>query len=56
MKKSVVQIKHKPKPRTYQKKLSLHPMSFEQVVDTVLKYKPKSKKRTSKQVETRRQA
>jgi len=35
------------KPRKYQKKLSLYPKTFQQVVDTVLKYKPKktSKKR-----------
>jgi hypothetical protein len=45
MKTTAVQIKRKPKPRTYQKKLSLHPMSFEEVVDTVLKYNPKSKKK-----------
>jgi hypothetical protein len=41
--------------KTYQKKLSLHPMSFEQIVDTVLKYNPKSKKKTAK-TESRRQA
>jgi hypothetical protein len=56
MKTAVVQIKRKPKPRTYQKKLSLHPMSFEQVMDTVLKYKPKSKKKTAKQFKLSRQA
>jgi hypothetical protein len=33
----------KKKPKTYQKKLSLYPLTLEQVVDTVLKYKPKSK-------------
>jgi hypothetical protein len=36
--------KKKPKrPRTYQKKLSLHPMTFEQAVDAVLKFKPAKK-------------
>lgn len=38
-----VQKIRKSKPKTYQKPLSLHPMSFEQAVDTVLKYKPKPK-------------
>ncbi len=28
------------KRKKYQKKLSLYPMTFEQVVDTVLNYKP----------------
>jgi hypothetical protein len=32
-----------PEPKPYQKKLSLYPMSFEQVVDAVLRYKPKKK-------------
>jgi len=37
------------KHRKYQKKLSLYPKTFQQVVDTVLKYKPKKtvKKRKS---------
>jgi len=35
--------KKRPKPRHYQKKLSLYPMTFEQAVDTVLKYRPKKK-------------
>jgi hypothetical protein len=37
----------KPKPkaskRTYAKPLSLHPMSFEQAVDTLLAHKPTKK-------------
>jgi hypothetical protein len=35
--------KKKKRPRKYQKPLSLYPMTFGQVVDTVLKYKPKRK-------------
>ena len=37
--------KKKKRPKTYQKKLSLYPMTFEQVVDNVLKFKPKSKQK-----------
>jgi len=45
MRTAVIKTVRKPKARTYQEKLSLHPMSFEQAVDAVLKYKPKSKKK-----------
>jgi hypothetical protein len=45
MKTTAVQTERKPKSRTYQEKLSLHPMTFEQAVDAVLKYKPKPKKK-----------
>jgi len=36
--------KTKSRPKQYQKKLTLYPMSFEEVIDKVLKYKPKKKK------------
>jgi hypothetical protein len=35
------------KPRKYQKKLSLYPMTFEQVVDKVLAFKPKREKKSN---------
>jgi len=34
----------KRKPRKYQSKLTFYPMTFEQVVDRVLKYKPPKQK------------
>jgi hypothetical protein len=34
----------KRKPRKYQSKLTLYPMTFEQIVNTVLVYKPKKTK------------
>lgn len=34
----------KRKPRKYQSKLTLYPLTFEQVVDTVLAYKPKKQR------------
>jgi len=33
------------KKRTYQKKFSLYPATFEQITDIVLNYKPKRKKK-----------
>ena len=39
----------KRKPRKYQSKLTLYPMTFEQVVDAVLKHRPQ-KKRTRKKI------
>jgi hypothetical protein len=38
----------KRKPRKYQSKLTLHPMTFEHVVDTVLKYRPTKNKKKQK--------
>ncbi len=38
----------KRQPKKYQSKLTLYPMTFEQVVDTVLKYRPLKKKKTVK--------
>lgn len=38
----------KRKPRKYQSKLTLYPMTFEQVVDTVLRYKPPKNKKTKR--------
>jgi hypothetical protein len=35
----------KRKPRKYQSKLTLYPMTFEQVVDRVLAYRPPKKKK-----------
>jgi hypothetical protein len=35
----------KQKPRKYQKRLTLYPMTFEQVVSEVLSYKPLKKKK-----------
>jgi len=38
----------KRKPRKYQAKLTIYPMTFEQAIDTVLKYKmPEKKKKKS---------
>jgi hypothetical protein len=34
----------KKRPKKYQKKLALYPMTFEQAVDKVLKFKPEKKK------------
>ena len=38
----------KRKPKKYQNKLTLHLLTFEQVVDTVLRYKPLKRKKRSK--------
>ncbi len=38
----------KRKPRKYQSKLTLHPMTFEKMVDTVLKYRPLKKKKKAR--------
>ncbi len=35
----------KRNPQKYQSKLTLYPMMFEQVVNTVLKYKPPKKRK-----------
>ena len=38
----------KVRPRTYQKKISLHPLKFEEAVSALLKVKPKPKSEKSK--------
>ena len=40
----------KRKARKYQGKLTLYPMTFEKVVDTILAYKPKQKKKPKARV------
>jgi len=42
------------KGRKYQKKLSLYGRSLEQVVDAVLKYKPKPKKKPKKKFKSQK--
>jgi hypothetical protein len=42
----------KAKPKKYRSKLTLHPMSFEQVVDTILKYRPTKQKKKRRKIKT----
>jgi hypothetical protein len=42
------------KPRKYQSKLILHHMTFEQVIDRVLAFKPKKDKKNARPKNTRR--
>ncbi len=45
MAKTASQRRSKKKHKHYQKKLTLYPMTLEQVMDTVLKYRPPKKKK-----------
>ena len=44
----------KHRPRKYQSKLTLYPATFEQVVETGLRYKPPKKTKKPKKVRAKR--